>query len=65
MGVSDAVPIPSPVLKLNQDEEQLVKDYRLLNDEGRSAASSYIKYLQTEEKYKKVPAAPVQSGMGA
>lgn len=57
--------VSSPAMELNQDEKHLIEDYRSLNDDGKSAASSYIKYLKTEEKYKKVSTTTVQSSLGA
>lgn len=53
MGISDAVPIPSPVMELSHDEKQLVTDYRALNEEGKTAVRAAVSGFVSMEIYKK------------
>ena len=55
----------APDLKLTQDEAQLVEDYRELNDAGKAAASKYIRFLKSDDEYKKISPTTADSGMGA
>ena len=62
--VSPSAPA-SDALILTQPEEALVRDYRQLNEKGQEQVRNHVKFLNTQDEYKKISPSTVQSGMGA